>query len=104
MEIKVLWSDTSLIQLQEIFDYHKLKASVSVARKIVKGLVEKSILLEANPLIGIKEPLLADRSFEYRFFIENNYKIIYRFNDNIVRIVSIFDCRKNPQKLEKLEE
>ncbi|MCK9410993.1 MAG: type II toxin-antitoxin system RelE/ParE family toxin [Prolixibacteraceae bacterium] len=104
MEVKVLWSDTSLIQLQEIFDYHNLRASVSVARKIVKGLVEKSLLIETNPLIGIREPLLADRSFEYRFFIENNYKIIYRFDENIVRIISIFDCRKNPQKLEKLEE
>ncbi|MCK9639903.1 MAG: type II toxin-antitoxin system RelE/ParE family toxin [Prolixibacteraceae bacterium] len=104
MEVKVLWSDTSLIQLQEIFDYHNLRASVSVARKIVKGLVEKSLLIETNPLIGIREPLLAGRSFEYRFFIENNYKIIYRFDENIVRIISIFDCRKNPQKLEKLEE
>lgn len=104
MEVKVLWSDTSLIQLQEIFDYHNLRASVSVARKIVKGLVEKSLLIETNPLIGIREPLLADRSFEYRFFIESNYKIIYRFDENIVRIISIFDCRKNPQKLEKLEE
>lgn len=103
MEVKVLWSDTPLIQLQEIFDYHNLRASVSVARKIVRGIVEKSILLEANPLIGIKEPLLAGKTFEYRFFIENNYKIIYRFNDNIIRIVSIFDCRKNPQKLEKIE-
>lgn len=104
MEVKVLWSDTSLIQLQEIFDYHNLRVSVSVARKIIKGLVEKSILLEANPLIGIKEPLLADRSFEYRFLIENNYKIIYRFDDNIVRIISVFDSRRNPLKLEKLEE
>jgi plasmid stabilization system protein ParE len=100
MEVKVLWSDTSLIQLQEIFDYYNLRASVTVARKIVKGIVEKTILLEANPLIGTKEPLLVDKTFEYRFFIENNYKIIYRFNDKIIRIVSIFDCRKNPQKLE----
>ena len=69
MDLKVLWSDTSLIQLQEIFDYHNLRAGVSVARKIVKGIVEKSILLEANPLIGIKEPLLAGKTFEYRFHL-----------------------------------
>ena len=104
MEVKVLWSDTSLIQLHEIFDYLNFRASVSVARKIIRGIVEKSILLEANPLIGIKEPLLAGKTLEYRFFIENNYKIIYRFNDNIIKIVSIFDCRKNPQELEKIED
>ncbi len=104
MEVKVLWSDTSLVQLQEIFDYYSIKASHSVARKIVKGIIKKSILLESNPLIGVKEPLLLDRPFEYRFIVENNYKIIYRFNDNIARIVSVFDCRQNPQKLERIEK
>ena len=104
MEVKVLWSDTSLVQLQEIFDYYSFKASHSVARKIVKGIVKKSILLESNPLIGVKEPLLLDRPFEYRFIVESNYKIIYRFNDNIARIVSVFDCRQNPQKLDRIEK
>jgi plasmid stabilization system protein ParE len=104
MEVKVLWSDTSLFQLQEIFEYYSYKASPDVARKIIKGIVEKSILLESNPLIGVKEPLLVDRPFEYRFIVENNYKIIYRFNDNIARIVSVFDCRQNPQKLYRIDE
>ncbi|MBP7462055.1 MAG: type II toxin-antitoxin system RelE/ParE family toxin [Candidatus Delongbacteria bacterium] len=83
MEVKVLWSDTSLAQLQEIFDYYNFKSSTAIARKIVKGIVKKSLLLESNPLIGVREPLITDRHFEYRFIVENNYKIIYRFNDNI---------------------
>ncbi len=104
MEVKILWSDTSLAQLQEIFDYYNYKAGITVAKKIVKGIVKKSLLLESNPLIGVKESLLADRAFEYRFIIEKKYKIIYRFSDNIVRVVSVFDCRQNPQKLEKINE
>ena len=104
MEVKVLWSDTSLFQLQEIFDYYSFKASPTIARKIIKGIVKKSILLESNPLIGIKEPLLIDRTFEYRFIVETNYKIIYSFNDHIARIVSVFDSRQNPQKIDKIEE
>jgi len=35
MEVKVLWSDTSLVQLQEIFDYYSFKASPAIARKII---------------------------------------------------------------------
>ena len=104
MEVKVLWSDTSLAQLQEIFDYYEFKANTIVAKKIVKGIVKKSLLLKSNPLIGVKEPLIADRPFEYLFILENNYKIIYRFNNNIVRIVSVFDCRQNPKKIEKIKE
>ena len=104
MVIKVFWSDRSIAQLQAIFDYYQLKASKTVAKKIIKGIVKKSLLLKSNPLIGVKEPLLANRSYEYRFVIEKNYKIIYRFNDNIAIIISVFDCRQNPQKLEKMNE
>ena len=104
MEVKVLWTDSSLAQLQEIFDYHSIIVSTSVASKIVKRIVKKSLLLESNPLIGVKEPLLTNRTFEYRFIVVTNYKIIYRFNDNIARIVSVFDCRQNPQKIENLKE
>jgi plasmid stabilization system protein ParE len=35
MEIKILWSDSALAQLEEIFDYHKTKASSAVARNLV---------------------------------------------------------------------
>jgi len=104
MEVKVLWSDTSLAQLQEIFEYYNFKASNAVARKIIKGIVKKSILLELNPLIGVKEPLLENRPFEYRFMVESSYKIIYRFNDNIARIVSVFECRQNPEKIGRIDE
>lgn len=31
MEVKVLWSDASLAQLQDIFDYYNLKASTTLA-------------------------------------------------------------------------
>ncbi|KAF5069930.1 hypothetical protein DSECCO2_227970 [anaerobic digester metagenome] len=97
MEVKVLWSDTSLVQLQEIFDYYSFKANHSIARKIVKGIVKKSILLESNPLIGVKEPLLLDRPFEYRFIVENNYKIIYRFNDNMLELFPYLIVDKIPK-------
>jgi toxin ParE1/3/4 len=103
MEVKVLWSDTSLAQLQDIFDYYNLRVSTNVATKIVKELVERSFILETNPLIGVKEPLLGKRQYEYRFIVVNNYKIIYRFNNNIARIVSVFDCRQNPRKVEEIE-
>ncbi len=104
MEVKVLWTDFALTQLEDIYDYYKLKASPVIANKLVKTLIEETILLESNPLIGIKEPLLSERPFEYRFIVKNNYKIIYRFNENLIRIISVFYCRPNPKKIEKIEE
>jgi len=102
MEVKVFWSDKALSQLEEIYDYYKVKASIALARKLVKSIIEKTIILELNPLIGEKELLLAERTYEYRFLVEKNYKIIYRFKDKQVKIISVFDCRQNPEKMGKL--
>ena len=102
MEVKVFWSDTALSQLEEIYHYNKVRATIAVARKLIKSLIEKTIILELNPLVGEKEPLLAKRTFEYRYLVDKNYKIIYRFNDNRVKIISVFDCRQNPEKIGKL--
>ncbi len=62
------------------------------------------MVLESNPLVGAKESLLAKSPLEYRFLIKKNYKIIYRFNENLIRIISVFDCRQNPKKIEGLTE
>jgi plasmid stabilization system protein ParE len=104
MEVRVLWTDSALSQLEDIYDYYKIKASPRIAKKLVKTLVEETIILESNPLIGVKEPLLSERPYEYRFLVKSNYKIIYRFNENLIRIISVFDCRQNPKKIEKNAE
>ncbi len=102
MEVKIFWSDIALSQLEDIYDYYKAKASITIARKLVKSLIEKTTILELNPLIGEKESLLSDRTYEYRFLVENNYKIIYRFNNKHIKIISVFDCRQNPEKIGKI--
>jgi hypothetical protein len=58
-----------------------------------------TLLLENNPFIGNKEPLLENREKEYRYLLEGNYKIIYSVDGNIVRVNSIFDFRQSPIKI-----
>ena len=76
MELRVFWTDTARFQLEDIFNYYKDTASLKVARKLVKQIIERTIQLEKNPNSGSKEPLLSDRKFEYRYLVEGNYKII----------------------------
>ena len=52
MELRVFWTDTARFQLEEIFDYYKNKASIKVARKIVKQIINRTIQLEKNPNSG----------------------------------------------------
>lgn len=52
MEIKVLWSNHALRDLELIFEYYKSNASVKVAQSVVKKIVESSILIQNSPHIG----------------------------------------------------
>ena len=104
MEIKIIWSDSALVQLEEIFDFHKTQASYKIAQNLVKSIVQKVLILETNPLLGVKEPLLSGKSFEYRYLIHKNYKIIYRYVENLVRINMVFDCRQNPIRMDEMKD
>ncbi len=102
MEINVFWTETALNQLEDIFEFYKYNVSVSIAKNIVKNIVQKTILIQKSPKIGRIEELLQNRKNEYRFIIEGNYKIIYWIEDNLIKIATVFDTRQNPEKLKNL--
>lgn len=102
MELRVFWTDTARFQLEDIFNYYKDEASIRIARKLVKQIIDRTIQLEKNPNSGTKEPLLSERKFEYRYLIEGNYKIIYWKQDSYIKIATVFDCRQNPEKMKEI--
>ena len=102
MELRVFWTDTARFQLEDLFNYYKDKASLKVARKLVKQIIDRTIQLEKNPNSGPKEPLLSDRKSQYRYIVEGNYKIIYCKQDNYIKIATVFDCRQNPEKMKNI--
>ena len=102
MEIKVLWTETALNNLENIFEFYKYQESVPIARKLVKKIVQSTLHLQKFPYIGKKENLLAERKNEYRFIIEKHYKIIYWIEDNYIKIAAVFDSRQNPEKIKQL--
>lgn len=104
MVAKIIWSDFALRQLKKIHNYYKKETSEETAQRLTKLIVQTTIQLETNPQIGTKEPLLEDYEFEYRFLVKKSYKIIYRLDENIVRIISVFDTRQNPKAIRKLTD
>ena len=55
------------------------------------------------PFLGQVEEYLNFRNKDFRYIVEGNYKIIYWIDEDVIRIVSIFDTRQNPKKLINLE-
>ena len=88
--------------LNDIYNYYSLKASPRIAKKIVNKIVARVEVLLKNPLTGPKEELLNEMPEDIRYLVENNYKIIYWQENEIITIASVFDCRQNPEKMKKL--
>lgn len=104
MTYTVVWSHLAEIKLQAIVDYYTENASLSVAKKLAKTILNTSLILEKKPQIGPIEELLSERIRGYRFIISGNYKLIYYIDEgkHEVRIADVFDTRQNPEKLKSV--
>ena len=103
MALTVYWTDFAIEQLEIIFDFYNTEANLNVAQKIVNSIIDKTIILEKQPTVGQHEELLKKRKNQYRYLIEENYKIIYWIENDFVKIATVFDCRQNPTKLKKIK-
>ena len=101
MDLVVYWTRFAEARLDDIYDYYELKASPGIARKLIIGIIDKTILLESSPFIGQKEELLANYPQDFRYLVFKNYKIIYWVNQDKSRIdiFHVFDTRQNPSKI-----
>lgn len=104
MGLTVFWTHFSENKLDDIYEYYKEKAGIRIAKRLVNGIVNKSLELEKNPSIGQKELLLVDRIQEFRYLVYKNYKIIYWNNirKNRIEIINLIDCRQDPKKIEEI--
>ena len=55
MDLTVYWTQFAVYKLYDIFDYYKTKASILIARKLLIGIVDKTIGLNKNSYIGQKK-------------------------------------------------
>ena len=103
MAFEIIWSDFAETQIDDIYEYHKKKASISIAKKLVKGIINEPKKLINSPYLGQEEELLKERSLPYRYLVFKNYKLIYTVNieSNFIKITDVFDTRQNPPKLKR---
>ncbi|MDO9257668.1 MAG: type II toxin-antitoxin system RelE/ParE family toxin [Bacteroidales bacterium] len=104
MELTVYWTEFAEDKLEDVFSYFIEKVSLRFAQQLVDEIIDRSLELATNPLMGQKEILLADRIQDFRYLVYKNYKIIYWLNikRNRIEIVNLFDCRQNPQKMNEI--
>ena len=103
MKLKVNWTVFARDELHKLFQYHRSKSNLVIAKNKVEEISKQVLILEKFSFIGQKEDLLADSKEGFRYFLYENHKIIYYVNleINLVEIVDIFDCRQEPLKMKR---
>ena len=93
---KIIWSSRAKIDQFEILDYYyKRNGNKIYSQKLSRKFRGATRLLIKYPKIGTQTDVKNVRNL-----IEGDYAIFYRIDQNIIEIITIWDCRKDPDRLE----
>jgi plasmid stabilization system protein ParE len=103
IQFEIIWSNHAENELDKIFEYYSVFASILVAKNLIQKIVQEPNKLLSNPEISQREELLLDRENEYRYLVYKNYKIIYSVDTKakFIKIADVFDSRQNPTKIKR---
>lgn len=89
---KIEWSTSARIDLLDILDFYiKRNKSASYSKKLNADINKSVALISNNPFIGTETNYNTVRAF-----ITGDYQIIYEIFDQLLLIIMIWDCRRNP--------
>jgi addiction module RelE/StbE family toxin len=97
MAKQVEWTLGAQYDRKDIFEYWNNRNKSNLYSKKLYALFKKSIkIISKHPKIG--------RSFgrdNIRVTVVKDYLIVYKETDNCIQILSIWDSRQDPDRLEK---
>ncbi|OFX36664.1 MAG: hypothetical protein A2X05_18965 [Bacteroidetes bacterium GWE2_41_25] len=92
---KIEWSSQSKADLSNILEFFYIRnGSKTYSNKLNSKLRKAIRLLSKHPLIGIQSDVE-----NIRAIIEGDYAIFYQIVEGTIRIITIWDCRQNPDNL-----
>ena len=92
-----MWTKRSQQHMKHAFDYiskDSIKNAVKVLEDIVAA-VNKAIL---NPEFYAPDKYKQDNDGSYRAFEKHRYRIAYRFNNNVIRVIRVRHTSMEPKK------
>jgi plasmid stabilization system protein ParE len=93
VKYKVEWSIEARLDLIDILEFYKIRNKSDLYSKKLNSKINKSIkLIIKNPLIGLQSQIDSVRAL-----ITGDYQIIYEIIDNLIIIIMIWDCHRDPE-------
>lgn len=101
-QMRLRWMKRAAKHLDNIYNF-LAKQNENAAIKIYNELLDSADILLTFPMAGIEEETLKNNPKNYRSLVVcKHYKLIYRIEKNIIKIVAVWDCRQNPEKLKRV--
>jgi plasmid stabilization system protein ParE len=89
---KIEWSIEARLDLIDILEYYLERNKSAVYSNKLNSKIKRSLkLIAQNPLIGIKSEIESVRAL-----ITGDYQIIFETTDNLIVVLMIWDCRRDP--------
>ena len=62
-------------------------------------ILDAAEILKTQPYVAAIEQILVHLPEGYRSLVVGNYKVVYFIINDMVLVVQVFDCRRNPVRL-----
>ena len=96
--MKLIWHDLALEELALIGEKVSEMFGKKVADKVVEDIINRVDSLSANPFLGTKD----DRYVPFRVLHSWHNRVFYLVADKEIRIIAIWDNRRDEKKLPSL--
>lgn len=91
----IIWTSTAKLELKFILEYYNLRnKSKTYSQKLLRTIQTEIKLLVQQPFIGKKTDTI-----NVRGLLIENFIIFYEVNENHIIILSIWETRQNPTRL-----
>ena len=100
MKREIIFSKNAEKSLIDLLEYLELKWSIKVKDKFISKLDKSIYLIQKEPEIFTKSQINKNI---YKCVLNKQITIFYRFNTEEIQILSLFDTRQNPTKINKIK-
>jgi len=99
MNYKVIWNKSAIESLNEIIDYIIENQSINTGYNVYTNIKERTELLFVSPKQGRIVPEIKLYTDMYREVFYKYWRIIYRIENDLVKILLIIDARMDFEEL-----
>ena len=100
MKREIIFSKNAEKNVIDLLEYLELKWSIKVRDQFISKLDKSIYLIQNEPEIFPKSQINKE---QYRCVLSKQTTIYYKYNSKQIRILSLFDTRQNPTKINKIK-